>query len=138
MEQCVVMEITAAACIMNQRIMASGNEQPEAKEPPLVLNGDAYVHNFRDDEDYFTQPGDLFRIIKADGKADLLFANTAAQVGGAEKFIQSRHITNCFKADSEYRTGVAKALNLTMEEENNFDLTHYNCWAPKPTNGSYK
>ncbi len=53
----------------------------------------AYAHNFRDDdEDYYTQPGNLFRIIKADGKANLLFNNTAAQVGGAEKFIQIRHI----------------------------------------------
>src|SRR5690606_31810087 len=60
-------------------------EQPNAQEPPLELNDDAYAHNFRDDDqDYYTQPGDLFRIIKADGKADLLFNNTAAQVGGAE------------------------------------------------------
>src|SRR5699024_7781779 len=64
-------------------------EQSHTKEPPLELEGMAYAHNFRDeDEDYFTQPGDLFRIIKADGKADLLFKNTAAQIGGAEKFIQ--------------------------------------------------
>ena len=36
-------------------------EQPKAKEPPLELDGTAYAHNFRDDdEDYFTQPGDLF------------------------------------------------------------------------------
>jgi len=41
------------------------------------------VRNFRDDEDKFTQPGDLLCIIKADGKVDLLFYNTAAQVGGA-------------------------------------------------------
>src|SRR5690606_39713543 len=62
-------------------------EQPESKDPPLELEGAAYAHNFRDDdEDYYTQPGDLFRIIKADGKADVLFQNTAAQVGGAEKF----------------------------------------------------
>lgn len=44
------------------------------KEPPLELYGDAYARNFRDDdEDYFTQPGDLFRIIKADGKENALF-----------------------------------------------------------------
>ena len=44
-------------------------KQPDAKEPPLELAGSAYAYNFRDDdEDYFTQPGDLFRIIKADAK----------------------------------------------------------------------
>jgi catalase len=111
-------------------------EQPDAKEPPLELDGTAYAHNFRDDdEDYYTQPGDLFRIIKSDGKADLLFNNTAAQVGGAEKFIQIRHIRNCFKADPEYGEGVAKALGLTMDEVNSFDMTPYDRWAPRPTKG---
>ncbi len=111
-------------------------EQPVAKEPHLALEGTAYAHNFRDDDqDYFTQPGDLFRIIKADGKAELLFNNTAAQVGGADKFIQIRHIRNCFKADPEYGEGVATALDLTMDEVNNFDMTPYDRWAPRPTNG---
>src|SRR5690625_5563675 len=88
-------------------------EQPEAKEPPLDLQGAAYSSNFRDDdEDYFTQPGDLFRIIKADGKEEELFNNTAAQIGGAEKFIQIRHIRNCYKADPEYGEGVANALEI--------------------------
>ena len=111
-------------------------EQPKAKEPPLELDGTAYAHNFRDDdEDYFTQPGDLFRIIKADGKEQQLFDNTAAQIGGAEKFIQIRHIRNCHKADPEYGEGVAKALGLSMEEVNSFDMTPYNRWAPKPSDG---
>ena len=113
-------------------------EQPEAKEPPLELDGSAYAHNFRvDDEVYFTQSGDLFRIIKADGKADLLFSNTASpgQLGGADKFIQIRHIRNCFKADPEYGEGVAKALGLTMDEVNSFDMTPFDKWAPRPTKG---
>ena len=109
-------------------------EQPSAKEPPLELYGDAYAHNFRDDdEDYFTQPGDLFRIIKADGKENALFKNTAANVGGAEKFVQIRHIRNCYKADPEYGIGVANALGLSMDEVNNFDLTPYDQWAPRKT-----
>ena len=98
----------------------------------MELSGDAYAHNFRDDDqDYFTQPGDLFRIIKADGKEEALFQNTAAIVGGAEKFIQIRHIRNCYKADPEYGEGVAKALGISMDEVNSFDLTPYDQWAPK-------
>src|SRR5690606_1486134 len=114
-------------------------EQPHAKEPALELSGDAYAYNYRDDdEDYFTQPGDLFRIIKKDGKADLLFKNTAAQIGAAEKFIQIRHIRNCYKADPEYGEGVAKALGLTMDEVNKFDMSPYDKWAPKPTKSTIK
>ncbi len=39
-------------------------EQPEFSEPPLKLQGDAYHWNFREeDDDYYTQPGLLFRLI---------------------------------------------------------------------------
>ncbi len=95
-------------------------EQPQFKEPPLALHGDAYAYDHRaDDDDYFSQPGDLFRLMTND-KKKLLFANTAAEVGQAEKFIQVRHIRNCFKADPAYGAGVAKALGLTMADVDSF------------------
>lgn len=95
-------------------------EQPEYKEPPLALHGDAYAWNFRDDDDdYYSQPGNLFRLM-TDDKKQLLFQNTAAEVGQADKFIQIRHIRNCYKADPAYGEGVAEALGLTMEEVNSF------------------
>ena len=98
------------------------NEQPEFKEPPLALHGDAGAWDHRpDDEDYFSQPGDLFRLM-TDEKKQLLFSNTAAEVGNAQKFIQIRHIRNCYKADPGYGEGVAKALGLTMDEVNSFNL----------------
>src|SRR5690554_6858356 len=94
-------------------------EQPEHQEPPLALHGDAYAWEFRDDDqDYFSQPGNLFRLMTDDKKA-LLFSNTAAEVGQADKFIQVRHIQNCYKADPAYGEGVARALKMTMEEVNN-------------------
>lgn len=97
-------------------------EQPQYKEPPLALHGDAYAWNFReDDEDYYTQPGNLFRLL-TDDKKELLFKNTAAEVGNADKFIQVRHIRNCYKADPAYGEGVAKALGMTMQEVDEFKL----------------
>lgn len=96
-------------------------EQPKYQEPPLALEGDAYAWNFReDDDDYFTQPGNLFRLL-TDEKKELLFRNTAAEVGQADKFIQIRHIRNCYKADPAYGEGVAKALGMTMREVNDFE-----------------
>ncbi len=98
------------------------NEQSQYKEPPLALHGDAGAWDHRpDDEDYFSQPGDLFRLM-TDEKKQLLFNNTAAEVGQAQKFIQVRHIRNCYKADPAYGEGVAKALGLTMDEVNSFEL----------------
>jgi len=94
-------------------------EQPEFKEPPLALHGDAYAWDHRVDEDYYSQPGNLFRLL-TDEKKQLLFKNTAGQVGGAQKFIQIRHIRNCFRADPAYGTGVANALGMTMAEVDAF------------------
>lgn len=97
-------------------------EQPEYKEPPLALEGDAYAWDYReDDDDYYTQPGNLFRLL-TDDKKELLFKNTAAEVGQADKFIQVRHIRNCYKADPAYGEGVAKALGMTMKEVMDFPL----------------
>lgn len=98
------------------------NEQPAYKEPPLTLEGDAGAWDHRaDDNDYYSQPGDLFRLMTEEKRA-LLFKNTAAEIGQAQKFIQIRHIRNCYKADPAYGEGVAKALGLTMDEVNDFKL----------------
>ena len=44
----------------------------------------------------------------------ILFDNTARQIVGAEKFIQKRHIKNCYKADPKYGSGIAKALGIDL------------------------
>lgn len=85
-------------------------------EPGLKLSGDGGHYDFRaDDHDYYTQPGNLFRLMTPE-QQKRLFANTAAEVGGAEKFIQERHISNCYKADPAYGMGVAEALGLDLSK----------------------
>ncbi|BCS55745.1 catalase [Geobacter sp. SVR] len=90
-------------------------QQPDFAEPPLSLEGAADHWNHREDDDYYSQPGALFRLLTADKKA-LLFANTARAIGGAPKEIQIRHISNCMKADPAYGRGVAEALRIPLEE----------------------
>ncbi|MFJ1366561.1 catalase [Capnocytophaga canimorsus] len=91
-------------------------EQKEFQEPPLRIDGDAYNYDFReDDDDYFTQPRKLFQLMNEEQKK-ALFENTARAIGPAQKFIQIRHIRNCYHADPAYAKGVADALGLTMEE----------------------
>ena len=88
------------------------DEQPEVKEPPLGLTGAADHWNYReDDDDYYTQPGDLFRLMDTT-QQQVLFENTARSVGGASVEVQKRHVDNCTKADPAYGEGVAKALGL--------------------------
>ena len=90
------------------------NEQKEFTEPGMKIDGEAFHYDYReDDNDYFTQPGNLFRIMSP-AQQQVLFENTARQVGGAEKFIQERHTMHCYKADPEYGKGVAKALGIDI------------------------
>ena len=90
-------------------------EQPEFAEPPLSLEGAADHWNHREDDDYFSQPGALFRRMSAQQQA-LLFANTAREIGGAPREIQIRHISHCLKADPAYGQGVADALGIPLSE----------------------
>ena len=88
-------------------------EQPETKEPPLGIHGDADHWDYReDDSDYYTQAGDLFRLM-TEKQQQVLFENTARSVGGAEIDVQKRHVANCLKADPAYGKGVATALGIT-------------------------
>ncbi|MFK8069107.1 MAG: catalase [Gammaproteobacteria bacterium] len=90
-------------------------EQPDFSEPPMNLSGAAARWDHREDDDYYSQPGNLFRIMNDDQK-EALFNNTAASVGGASVEVQKRHISNCLKADPAYGAGVAKALGLSTDD----------------------
>ncbi|MFA5451555.1 MAG: catalase [Dehalococcoidales bacterium] len=91
-------------------------EQPDFAEPPLRLEGAADHWNFRaDDNDYYTQPGKLFRLMKPE-QQQVLFENTARDINGAPREIKIRHIANCLKADKAYGEGVAKAIGIKMSE----------------------
>lgn len=91
-------------------------EQPEYREPPLEIDGVADHWNHReDDDDYYSQAGDLFNIMTKE-EQQILFDNTARAMGDAAKQIKLRHIMNCTKADKAYGVGVAKALGISPTE----------------------
>jgi len=89
-------------------------EQPDFAEPPLKLNGEADRWNFReDDDDYYTQPGKLFRLMSP-SQQQVLFENTARAMGDAPMEVKMRHIGNCLNADKAYGEGVARALGIKL------------------------
>lgn len=91
-------------------------EQPEFKEPPLELSGAADHWNHReDDDDYYSQAGDLFRMMSKEQK-QVLFENTARNMEDAPKEIKIRHIKNCLQADDAYGKGIAKELKIEFSE----------------------
>ncbi|MGL6022528.1 MAG: catalase [Chitinophagaceae bacterium] len=96
-------------------------EQKQYQEPPLKIDGNADIFDYReDDADYYSQPGNLFRVMTPK-QQEVLCYNTANAMGDAEKFIKIRHIRNCYKADPKYGEGVAKALGISFEEALSFE-----------------
>ena len=73
--------------------------------------GTADHWNHREDTDYFSQPGALFRLMTP-AQQQVLFDNTARAMGDAPVPIKERHIGNCSQADPAYGAGVRKALGL--------------------------
>lgn len=88
--------------------------QPEYREPPMKIDGNADFWDFReDDHDYYSQPRALFELYSVDEK-ERLFANTARAMGDAPDFIKQRHIDNCTRCHPAYGQGVAKALEMNV------------------------
>ena len=90
-------------------------EQPDFSEPPLAIEGGMDHFNHREDDDYYSQPGKLFRLMTYEQK-QVLFENTARAMGDAPEKIKIRHAGNCFKADPEYGKGLAASLNISMDK----------------------
>jgi catalase len=47
---------------------------------------------------------------------EALFNNTSESIGGASLGVQKCHIRNCLKADPNYGAGIAKALNISLND----------------------
>ncbi|MDR2123724.1 MAG: catalase [Desulfovibrio sp.] len=91
-------------------------EQPQFGEPLLEADGAIGAWNFReDDDDYYSQPGLLFRVMSP-AQQKILFENTGRAAGGAPDQVKARHIANCFKADPDYGKGVAEALGINIKD----------------------
>ncbi|MGV8921649.1 MAG: catalase [Pseudomonas sp.] len=85
-------------------------DQLEYAEPPLSIEGAAAHWNHRVDEDYYSQPGALFRLMTP-AQQQVLFDNTARAINGASQMVVERHISNCTKADPAYGAGVREAIS---------------------------
>jgi catalase len=91
-------------------------EQPEYAEPALPIDGAADHWQHKVDTDYYSQPGNLFRMLSKEEK-QRLFDNTARAMGNADKEVKDRHIHNCTQADPAYGKGVAKAIAALQQTQ---------------------
>jgi catalase len=92
-------------------------QDPAYRERAKQVSGTVDRHNHRLDSDYYSQPGNLFRLMKPDAR-ERLIANIVGSLGGAPQRIQEVQIRHFYKADPAYGTGVAKGLGLNIEKIN--------------------
>jgi catalase len=79
-----------------------------AAEPPLAAGTvDRYDH--REDTDYYSQPGALFRLFDA-GQRERLFANIARHINGVPDDIVALQVEHFRRADPAYAQGVLAAI----------------------------
>lgn len=88
-------------------------KQTNMKEPafPAELSGPAYQYDHREDGDYYSQPGALFRLMNK-AQQDLLINNIVTSMTGVTQDVQKRVIGHLLKIDPAFGEGVAKGLNI--------------------------
>ncbi len=93
----------------------SPSEDPRYIERPKPITGTVARHNHRDEADYYTQAGNLFRLMKL-GEKERLISNISGSLSHAPRNIQERQLCHFFRADPAYGEAVAKGIGISVEE----------------------
>ena len=88
-------------------------QAPQYREPALALNGAADRFDHREDSDYYSQAGALFRLMSAEQQA-LLIDNVAGAMMGVSEDVVQRQLQHFYRADEAYGNGVAQALGIQL------------------------
>jgi catalase len=80
-----------------------------------MVSGTVARHDHRSDADYYSQPGNLFRLMPADAKQRLIDNIVSSLGNGVPQRIQELQIQHFYKADPAYGGGVAKGLGLNID-----------------------
>lgn len=89
-------------------------ENTALKEPALGIEGEAYAYNHRDDTDYYTQPGDLFRLMPEDEKMRTI-SNVYEAMDGVPDYIRLRVAARFYLADERCGSGIAEKCGISMD-----------------------
>lgn len=82
-------------------------------EPPLKISGDAERYDHRDNNDDYSQAGDLYRLMNDDQKTQLT-DNIVRAIQSVPEDIQLRQVMHFYKADSNYGERIAKGLGISL------------------------
>ncbi|GHT73389.1 catalase [Bacteroidia bacterium] len=90
-------------------------DNPEYKEPALMLEGAADYYDHRVDKDYYSQPGDLYRLVPEDEKVRIA-SNVAEAMDGVPEDIQIRAIARFYQADVRCGSDIAANLGVSLDK----------------------
>lgn len=76
---------------------------------PAAGSGDVFRYDHRSDEDYYSQAGDLYRLMNADQRT-LLVDNIVTAMRSVPQSIKDRQVAHFMKADGEYGTRIRDGL----------------------------
>ncbi|OLS30714.1 MAG: Catalase [Candidatus Heimdallarchaeota archaeon AB_125] len=93
--------------------MGGPKENPQYKEPPLKISGDADRFGQPIVDADFIQPGNLYRIMPAD-EQERLITNIVGSLKKVPIEIQKRQLEHFLKADQSYGERVAKGLGIEL------------------------
>lgn len=86
-------------------------DKADFSEPPLKIDGDARRYNHRDNNDDYTQAGDLYRLMTELEKMQLI-NNIVDAMKEVPKQIQMRQIKHFLLADKSYGSDIALGLSI--------------------------
>ena len=109
-----------AAAVQTSRVNYYPNDQindgapvpnPAVAEPPMPVLESAWVarHGLADDEDHYTQAGDLFRLMNDSQKGQLTTTIAGGLVHASES-AQQRMLAQFVQADSDYAARIVSAM----------------------------
>ena len=84
-----------------------------AAAPPYAHTGPVHRYDHRADDDYYSQPGALYRLMSP-AQRELLVSNVAAAMRTVPEGIVRRQLVHFTRADVEYGAKVARALGLAL------------------------
>lgn len=82
-------------------------------QPPFELEG--MGDHYEQDKDYYTQPGDLYRLVSEDEKKRI-HTNVVAAMQGVPVHIQIRVAARFYQADERCGKGIAEAAKLNLND----------------------
>jgi catalase len=91
--------------------LSNGLKQDEHFKEPAQQLTDAIVDRFnhRVDQDYYSQVGNLFRLMSAE-QQKILLQNVCNAMQGVDPIIQQRQLEHFYKADKQYGAGIEAGI----------------------------